>query len=327
MTPEQFKSEERQRAIASARKWVKRAMGRFSATSFASENHITDVALRDCMLDELVKIRFIERDHKQNGIYHRIDNQIAFMDWEDAEMKQFPVWLPLGLNEKVYISPGNVIVLAGETNAGKTAFVLNVIYRNLVINGGQQSRVRLLNSEMHPAELKSRLLSIDSCVEAWQGLEPISRSRDFHQVIEPNSLNVIDFLENLDDFWMIGKKIEAIHNTLENGIAIVCLQKKKGEELARGGDFTLEKARLGLSLFYDGFANYMRITKCKAPVTYPNPQGQEIDFSIESGSNLMPIDQCGWQFVTKEQREARTKTRQMEARLACLNGGNRGFEG
>jgi hypothetical protein len=182
-----FEGEDLDRAIAIARRWVKRAMGRFTAFVFSKETGIENVQLRDQLLDELVKQKIIERDHKQNNVYHRIDNDVVFMDWENAEMRTFPVWLPLGLNDKAYISPGNVIVVAGETNAGKTAFVLNTIYRNLVVNGGSQSRIRLLNSEMHPAELKGRLLSIDRQKDSWRGLEPVSRSRDFHHVIQPRS--------------------------------------------------------------------------------------------------------------------------------------------
>lgn len=323
----QYEGDDLDRAVAIARQWVKRALGRFNAYVFSKETGIENVQLRDQLLDELVRQKVIERDQKQNNVYHRIDSEIVFMDWKNAEMRTFPVKLPLGLNDKAYVSPGNIIIVAGETNAGKTAFVLNTIYRNLVINGGHQSRIRLLNSEMHPAELKGRLLSIDNRKEAWQGLEPVSRSRDFHQVIEPNSMNVIDYLENLDDFWLIGKKIEAIHNALDSGIAIVCLQKRQGEALARGGDFTLEKARLALSLFYDGHMNYMRITKCKAPVAYPNPQGQEIDFTIEAGAALIPVPDCGWEFVSKDQREARTRTRANQARLELLSQQNNGYGG
>lgn len=313
--------------IAAAKRWIKRAQGKFSAFVFAKEVGIQDVQLRDQVLDELVVQNMLDRDASRNGWYHRIDSMPEPTDWMDAEVEVAPIILPLGLNDLAYISPGNIIVLAGESNSGKTAFAMNTLYANLMQNGGCYERVRYLNSEMHPAEFKGRAFSLDSRREAWAGLELIPRTRDFHHVIDPNGLNIIDYLENLDDFWAVGKKIEDIHNRLESGVVLICLQKKKGLELARGGDFTLEKARLALSMFWDGWANYLRITKCKFPVQYPNPQGQEMDFTIEHGGVFQPIPDCGWQWVTADQRAARTRTRESAARLSALNTNSRGFCG
>ncbi|MBI9080424.1 MAG: hypothetical protein JEY79_11870 [Pseudodesulfovibrio sp.] len=322
-----YEGDELVRAIEIGKQWINRAQGQFSAFVFAKETCLGNVQLRDQILDELVKQRTIARDEKRNGWYHRIDTNLEPMDWINAQAQTYPIWLPLDLHEKSYVSPGNIIILAGESNAGKTAFVMNMIYRNLQMQGGAHKCIKLFNSEMHPAEMRGRLLSIDGRAKTWTGLEPYSRSRDFHLVIDANGFNVIDFMENLDDFWLIGKKIEAIHNELQDGIAVICLQKKKGEDLARGGDFTLEKARLALSLFYDGHANYIRITKCKFPVSYPNPQGQEIDFKIQTGATLVPIEGCGWAFVTKEQRAARTRSRCSEARLRQMSNRNTGYGG
>lgn len=320
----EFEGEDLDKVIAMAKAWVRRARGRFSAFVFAKENDLPNVHLRDQILDELVRQRWIEKDEAQNNIYHRVDRTFTPMDWVNAEVEAYPVWLPLGLNEKAVISPGNIIIVAGETNAGKTAFVLNVVYRNMASMGGAHEYIRLLNSEMHPAEFKQRAHGIDNRQGVWDNLEVGSRTKDFHLVIEPNSLNVIDYLENLDNFWKVGEKIAQIHDALDSGIAIICLQKRIGERLARGGDFTQEKARLAVSLYYDGFANYMQITKCKFPASYPNPNGQEIDFKIDHGFELTEIEP--WQWVTPEQREARTKSRQREAQMNLMNSQNRGFD-
>jgi hypothetical protein len=324
----EFSEEDLTQSITLAKRWVRRAQGKFSAYVFGKETGVENVHLRDQLLDGLVRQKLIQRDEQRNGWYHRVDTDLVPMDWQTAQVEPYPLWLPLGLNEKVIISPGNIIVVAGETNAGKTAFVLNTVYRNLAAFGGAHQSIRLFNSEMHPAELRGRLLSIDQRQGHWeQGLEAYSRTRDFHLVVDPDGLNVIDYMENLDEFWKVGQQIQQIHNALQGGVAIVCLQKKTGADLARGAEFTLEKARLGLSIFFDGHANYMRITKCKAPATYPNPQGQEVDFTIHAGSNLTPIPDCGWAWVTKDQRERRTKTRDAAERLAMLNNSKCGFKG
>jgi hypothetical protein len=312
-------------AIEKGKRWIKKAQGQFSAFVFAKECDLS-LELRDQILEELVEQKIIVRDEKRNGLYHRIDTDLVPMDWMNATVEPYPLWLPLDLNQKAVISPGNVIVLAGETNAGKTVLALKTAYHNLIPQGGAHSSIKYFNSEMHPAELRGRLLSIDQNPQAWAGLEPYSRTRDFDLVIDPNGLNIIDYLENLDDFWLVGRKIEKIHNALESGVAIICLQKKKDNDLAYGADFTLQKARLGLSLFFDGHANYLRITKCKFPATYPNPQGQEIDFTIQAGAELVPVPECGWNWVSKDQRAARTRSREAEARLKNLGHKDNGYE-
>lgn len=313
--------------VASAKKWIKQAKGTFNCTEFARDNNIHDSQFRDSVLREMCHAKLIERDDSRNGWYHRIDDDCPSIDFWDSEIDEYPLWLPLDLMDEAIVSPGNIIILAGETNSGKTAYALKTAYKNLKVNGGAHDKVRYLNSEMHPAEFKGRALSVDSNRANWQGLDLRNRSRDFHSVIDPNGLNIIDFLENLDNFWKVGGEISKIHNTLQEGVAIILLQKKQGERLARGGDFTLEKSRLAMSLFWDGFENYCSITKCKAYRGTRNPQGMERDFTIQNGgSDILSL--TPWEYMSKEDREMRTKQREDQSKmnLAQQMNSNGGFD-
>ncbi|MCP4123960.1 MAG: hypothetical protein GY751_19610 [Bacteroidetes bacterium] len=303
--------------VAVAKKWIKRARGQFTAPSFAKECKINDVQIRDNILGELVEGKLIEQDGSRNGVYHRIDNGLIEMDWQNAVAEEYPILMPLNLHEQAVISPGNVVLIAGETNAGKTAYVLNLIHRNLNINGGAHGEINCFNSEMHPKELKGRVLNIDSNVQNWTGFRAYSRSRDFHSVINPNGFNVIDYMENLDNFWKVGEKIEQIHNTLQDGIAVICLQKKTGEMFARGGEFTQEKARLSISLFSDNYVSYCRITKCKMPRGTHNPQGMERDFEVVRGAEIRGL--TPWEYMNKEERENRTQGYEDQAKIAAAS--------
>jgi len=290
-------------AVETARSWVLRTGGcDFNGFVLGKEIGISEVSLRNQIIDELVDMRVIERAGTRHNWFRAVQADLSEMDWINASEQTYPLALPLELNEQAVISPGNIVIVAGETNAGKTAFILNTISANLTASGGAHEEVFLFNSEMGPTEMRGRLLNIQPA-ERWMGLRVYTRIRDFHQVIRPDALNVIDYLENLDDFWLVGKRIEEIHNALGHGVAVVCLQKKKGSDYARGGEFSLEKARLGLSLSYDGFVNTCKITKCKAPAGWTNPDGMERDFRIERGSTIVWL--TPWEYVSADERKRR----------------------
>ena len=110
------------------------------------------------------------------------------------------------------------------------------------------------------------------------------RSVNFADVIRPDCINVIDYLELAGDFYAIADHMRQIHDRLDSGIAIVALQKKRGAELGRGGDFGLEKPRLYLSMDH-GEAT---IQKCKNWVNHEeNPNGMKLGFKIVAGCKFI----------------------------------------
>lgn len=74
--------------------------------------------------------------------------------------------------------PGELIVVAGRTSAGKTAFALNVI-RNIVRAG---STVALFSAEMDDAELLRRYLSLDSGLDGHQMFSGRLPEREYPRV-------------------------------------------------------------------------------------------------------------------------------------------------
>lgn len=309
--PMRFDGQSLMLAVERGKKWAERAAGTWSGFQFGKELGLESADLVNQVLDELLHLGRIERAGDRYNWFRSVSGALVEMDWLNASEEPYPLAMPLGLNEQAIISPGNVVVVAGETNAGKTAFVLNLIAANLRAGGGAHDEVSLFNSEMGPTEMRARLLNMRP-VEHWSGLKVYSRSRDFHQVLRPDGLNVLDYLENLDDFYLVGKRIEEIHNALGHGVAVVCLQKKKGADYARGGEFSLEKARLGVSLSYDGFVNTCKITKCKAPAGWTNPDGKERDFRIERGASFTTL--TPWEYVTPDERKRRTSAYRLEER-------------
>jgi hypothetical protein len=173
--------------------------------------------------------------------------------------------------------PKNIIVVAGESNAGKTAMLLNIAAKNMI-----DHEVFYFSSEMGGAELKERLSNFTESVpfELWKKCTFIERANDFDVAIRPNAVNIIDFLEIHDEFYKIGGFIKKIFDKLDKGIAIIAIQKNKGRDDGLGGARSIEKARLYLSMA----PGVVKIIKAKNWVSsMVNPNGMTKRYKLAKG--------------------------------------------
>jgi len=236
-------------------------------------------------LNRLKKENIIEKYGNKAGCYRRVDSDIDEMNWEDAPTKDLSIDYPLGIHELVKTYPTNIVIIAGTSNSGKTSLLLDLARRN-----ANKFPIHYFNSEMGLSELKMRLdLFENADRELWKKIKFYERGDNFDDVIKPDAINIIDYLEVLDDFWKVGASIKAIHNKLKNGIAIIALQKNKGAELGRGGSLGLEKPRIYLSMEF----GKVTIAKAKNWRTTENPNGKSIQFKIAGGWKILP-DSNGW---------------------------------
>lgn len=187
---------------------------------------------------------FIVQCGKKNGCYRMIEKDAPLIDFLNVNLNEpYKIKWPFGIENYVDLYPGNVVVIAGEANAGKTALLLNVVRNNM-----HRHKIEYFSSEMEEAEFNLRLRKFDDIKLSEWSFSPRKRSAKFADVIVPDSLNIIDYLEITKDFYEIGGEIKDIFDRLRKGIAIIALQKKKGSDIGRGGDFTLEKPRLYMSM-------------------------------------------------------------------------------
>lgn len=237
------------------------------------------------VLGRLVNEGFIERVSGQNGVYRRIESDCDTIDFLNAESKCVDVWLPFNLHQMVETMPGNIILLAGEPNAGKTGLLLNVIRSNM-----RRYEVHYYNSEMGAGELKKRLALFDDItLDQWK-FKAWERSDNFGDVIKSGEgkINIIDFLELHDNFYEIGGKLAEIHQKLKGAIAIVALQKNRGTDTGLGGFRSLEKPRLALAMS----PGTLKIVKAKNWKAKDNPNGKQVNFKVVKGCNF--IQTKGW---------------------------------
>jgi hypothetical protein len=187
---------------------------------------------------------------------------------------------PFELENYVLMYPKNIAVLAGESNAGKTAFLLDTIRRNM-----DKYDIHYYSSEMGPEELKLRLSKFEG-VEKWR-FDPRERVSNYADLVRqyPDDMHMIDYMEIASgEFFLIAGELREIFDKLGKGIAIVALQKKKGAELGRGAEFSLEKPRLYLSMGH----GILKIVKGKNwAVEGMNPNGQEFYFKLINGAKFV----------------------------------------
>jgi hypothetical protein len=239
-----------------------------------------DKTNRRQVIKRLKDAGIIEAHSRNNKLLRYVKVAVRFVDFKAAGMKSpLAVKYPFGIESYFRTYPGNVIAIAGAADAGKTAFLLNLIRLNM----GDFS-IYYQTSEMGAEELASRLEKFEGLgLEDWNFIAE-ERSRDFADVIRPDCINIVDYLELAGDFYMIADYLRAIHEKLSSGIAIVALQKKRGAELGRGGDFGLEKPRLYLSMD----AGKLTIQKAKNWADpSANPNGLSLNFKVVNGCKFI----------------------------------------
>lgn len=273
----------------SIEEWVSVTDGYFSVTDcFNALQAVTNsnqTTFRGTLL-RLAKRGIIEKHGNKDGVYRRINNVIEPLDWMNAETNPLNLIWPFGIHNLVNIYPGNIGIIAGYPNAGKTAFIHNFIKFNQ-----QQHEIHLFSSEGGPEELKMRLSKFDCTLSEWK-FKAWERSGDFADVIKPDAINIIDYLEIHDDFYKVGGMIKAISDKLKNGFALIAIQKNSGRDEGLGGARGLEKPRLYMAMD----SGRLKIVKAKSWVdSNNNPNGQSVRFKI--------VDGCKFIIESKWERE------------------------
>jgi bifunctional DNA primase/polymerase-like protein/primase-like protein len=281
------------------RDFIVTSSGFFLTSDVAKRLQVTSRSEKKAIVNELLRLRnsgMIERHGNKNGCYRKVENEVEEMDFLSAETESVNLWLPFGIQDMVEIMPGNIILLAGEPNAGKTGFLLNMIRENM-----RKFKIHYFNSEMGSSELKKRLNNFDDIALSDWKFKAWERSDNFADVIKPgkNNINIIDFLEIHEHFYEIGGLIAGIHKKLKGAVAIIALQKNPGVDTGLGGFRSIEKPRLALAMS----PGVLKIVKAKNWKTSENPNGKQIRFKIASGCKL--FKQGDWHKPIKETRNER----------------------
>jgi len=209
------------------------------------------------------------------GWYRRKEKELIDIDWKNADEKPLEIKLPLGLDKMVNLYSGDIFVIAGESNAGKSAMCLNIVELNM-----DDWDCHYWASQDGGPKLRKRISFLDTPQELWK-MPAHDRRDNYNDVLIPNAINIIDFMIQTENFWEVGTKIRDVHfalRDLEGSIAVIALQKSEYKKYGTGGDqATAQLASLYITLSKSGKA---KIIKLKDSKTESDPNSKICDFEI-----------------------------------------------
>jgi hypothetical protein len=222
----------------------------------------------------------VERYGNRSGCFRVIDTVMEEIDFKNVQSEFLDIKFPFGEERYVQLLPKNIAVIAGTPDAGKTAYLLNFAKLNM-----NKFDVYYFSSEMGAQELRGRMEKFDYPIDKWK-LKAFERCASFSDVIKPDAINIIDFLEISKDFYLVAELIKNIFNKLRKGIAILAMQKDFGAPYGRGKSFGMEKARLYISIE----RHLLKMVKAKNWVNSAiNPNGMELEFKIRNGCEFYTV--------------------------------------
>jgi len=227
---------------------------------------------------------------KSKKMYRYLSTIVQYIDWVHASTTttirlNWPRGrldgTGFGFVGRVVVSPGDIIVLAGVSNAGKTSFCLNLLFENLEV-----IPCVLMGNEYQANKFRRRVehMTWANPIDEATGLpkfELIKRYDNWKDVIRPDALNIIDWINLADNFWSIGAIIEGIQSKLHDGVAVISLQKSEVKTLGRGGDFSRDLSSIYLAID----PGRLTVVKCKEwQEVYP--QGKTYSFELTQAGTV-----------------------------------------
>ena len=246
-----------------------------------------------------VKVKNLE---KSNGIYRYINNNITKVIWYKGNVNNgyIDITFPsshmaqdlsyFSFQDSVRLSPGSVTVVAGQTNAGKSTIARHLVWDNM-----DKHQVRYMVSQTSGAAFARYANNMKWANPMKDANTPkfelIERYEDFQDLIIPNGINVVDWLDaDKLEYFKIGMAIKAMQVKVMGGILVVMIQKNgNNAEYGDGGIKSAKWADLYLTLDYNREKNFTRMTIVKAKEWIGNhdPNGKNYGFEITNyGSQI-----------------------------------------
>lgn len=254
---------------------------RISLKELRDELHITK---DDAAFDDIRNIIFYlvqdgtVRATSERGVYKVIKKVVPVPVFSVQRERREPFMLKFPRNRETEIElpiadlavvrEGDLILIAGESNFGKTTLSLNFLGENI-----DEHPILLGNEFTKDDEPTPRFLArLDAMTWVrWTNgdgqdkftLLPVYD--DFAENVVKDRINIIDWI-NIDtgEHYMIGSLMEKIKRAVGNGIAIIVIQKAHNAESGRGGQFTKDFADLELLIDRHGIQeSRVTVGKCK----------------------------------------------------------------
>ena len=271
------------------RDWVKNETGLLTnAKGYVALQCVTrreKAKLRLC-LKRLADSRELVRTSQ--GAYRQCEDTIEWLDIESADTTPFPILWPFGVEERVRLPSGGLVLVAGQQEAGKTAYLLNLAR----LNANRGKDVVFVSTETNAQGLKVRM---QGWGEIGVSVADIVQGVRFGYIDETNmadailnygledSILILDYLEVNDAFYLIAQKLAEIFKRMKGGVAIIGCQMH--EDKIIGGKFGFHKPEMVLTLKEDKKEGGTRLTieKGRWWTTTHNPKYDSMMFWTRHG--------------------------------------------
>ena len=250
------------------KEWILSTSGNFLSTNIENSLHLSTREEKKNLSIILKRNRIqglIEKVGNINGCFRRIETEVEELDILADDPENANIVLPFKLGELCTVPQGGIIIIAGVKSSGKTAFMFNMIAENMGRFGRKKEDIIYMTSELSRKEVgnKAKAFRIPDKTYWARNFRPIRRTENWSDsVTDEDKLFFVDYIDIVKDFFEVGVPIKAISDKLRKGVAIIGLQKPAGRDTGLGGERTLDKARLYISMETDR----MKIVDAKYPI-------------------------------------------------------------
>jgi hypothetical protein len=242
-------------------------------------------------------LREMMRRCRDKGLAYPVDGKDGWWRPADRNIEEVCWWdtgvgmsdnlvLPLGMNKFCYVPLPSLIIVAGIYNAGKTALCINIVNCNLEKWAGKLDFYVSEGAEM----MKAKFQNLNAHIPKPPPFKMFRKTEHFSDVLDPDNLSVIDYLRvDMEKPYEIGKELFRIFNKLNQGIAVVAMQKPPGDrKLAFGGASTAFEPTLYLGMD----KNVIGFEKIKVPkILDYDPYAVKIQFKLKNGVNFYDVNE------------------------------------
>jgi hypothetical protein len=175
------------------------------------------------------------------------DYTITQLDQVEAS-PMLSIYLPLKIHEYASIPPGSIIGIAGMVDSGKTSFFLEMAELNVFT---QPLPVYYWYIEMSEVKMRYRCEDFPLLIQAWKAGKffPVRQTNfEFPDVLQPDAINLIDYIDRDEDIFLIGADIKKLQTPLNRGIVVFGLQKPGDRDLGYGGNMSIKLSNLYIAL-------------------------------------------------------------------------------
>lgn len=250
----------------------------------------------------LVEQKVVKPSGRKNGIYkvlRKVDPIRVFgSNHKSSEFKlyfprDFDTGIEIEIAEHIVVRGGDLILIAGVSNYGKTALAMNFLAENI------SSHPVLMGNEYTTADGKVTPRFLNR-INSMEGIDWVDEDgndnftlmpvlEDYAEYIVKDRINIIDWINiETGEHYMIGSLLKSIKQEVGDGVAIAVIQKAEGAVAGRGGQFTKDFADVELLIEKYG-ERESRLTVGKVKEYTRNIIGRSWAYEIVGGVKLINI--------------------------------------